>query len=318
MRANNDKAHSRLKQRAKQLRIVLAMSGLVLALFGSHLIPVFHSSNDVLVWVNRQPVTAQQLAFAERRLLGESGNSLTATERKSVIELLIDEELMLQRAHSTGTFAADPTVRKAIVQAVIDKTVADFQSQPVSSQQLRRFYQQHQSVFERPARVAVQALRFETPGDAQQAYSALLAGARFDEVGQVPAASAIAHLPSSPLPMHMLRRYLGTSLTEVALTLQEGDVSEPVLRPDGVYLLRARSVQRAGVQMFDQVRDRVEAEYDFRGRESALERAVARLWTRADIEINDRVAGGYRVPEKYTPNLYSLVGSSNKAAGGGR
>jgi len=52
------------------------------------------------------------------------------------------------------------------MQAVIDKTVADFQSWPVSSQQLKRFYQQHQSVFERPARVALGALRFETPGDA--------------------------------------------------------------------------------------------------------------------------------------------------------
>jgi PPIC-type PPIASE domain len=302
----------------KQLRIVLALSGLAVALFGSQLIPVVDSSNDVLVWVNRQPVTAQQLAFAERRLLAASGNSLTAAERRSVIELLIDEELMLQRAHSTGTFAADPAVRKAIVQAVIDKTVADFQHQSVSSRQLRRFYQEHQSVFERPPRVAIQALRFESPGDAQRAYSALVAGARFEDLGQVPAASPIAHLPSSPLPMHMLRRYLGNSLTEVALTLQQGDVSEPVIRPDGVYLLRARSVQRAGMQSFEQVRDRVEAEYDFRGRESALELAVARLWARADIHINDQVVGAYKVPEKYTSERYFLAGSSTNDAGGDR
>ena len=77
--------------------------------------------------------------------MGKSGNSLTVTERKSVIELLIDEELLLQRAQSTGTFSADPAVRNAIVQAVIDKIVADFQSQPVSTQQLIRFYNEHMS-----------------------------------------------------------------------------------------------------------------------------------------------------------------------------
>ena len=63
------------------------------------------------------------------------------------------------------------------------------------------------------------------------------------------------------------------------------------MRPDGVYLLMARTVQRAEIPSYEQVRGRVEAEYDFRGRESALEKTVAQLWTQADIEINNRVAG---------------------------
>ena len=313
MRANNDQA----RPGVKQLRLVVAVLGLLLALFGARLIPGLHSSDNVLVWVNQQPVTTGQLAFAEQRLMSESGDSLTATERKSVIEMLIDQELLLQRALSTGTFAVDPAVRKTIVQAVIDKTVADFQSRPVSSQQLKRFYQMHLGVFERPARIAIEALRFEDHSEASEAYSALLAGARFDEVGRTPAAIPIAHLPSSPLPMHMLRRYLGNSLTEVAMTLPEGQVSEPVVRSDGVYLLMARTVQRAEIPAYEQVRDRVEAEYDFRGRESALEDAVAQLWTQADIEINTQVAGAYKVPEKYTRDLYSLLGINDKEAGGG-
>ncbi len=299
------------------MRLVVAVLGLLLALFGARLIPGLHSSDNVLVWVNQQPVTTGQLAFAEQRLMSESGDSLTATERKSVMEMLIDQELLLQRALSTGTFAVDPAVRKTIVQAVIDKTVADFQSRPVSSQQLKRFYQMHLGVFERPARIAIEALRFEDHSEASEAYSALLAGARFDEVGRTPTASPVAHLPSAPLPMHMLRRYLGNSLTEVAMTLPEGQVSEPVVRPDGVYLLMARTVQRAEIPAYGQVRDRVEAEYDFRGRESALEDAVAQLWTQADIEINTQVAGAYKVPEKYTRDLYSLLGINDKEAGGG-
>ena len=307
MRANNDKTHLIVMQ----LRIVLALLGLMVALFGSRLGPVVHSGDNVLVWVNRQPVTTEQLAFAEQRLTADSGNSLTAIERRSIIELLIDEELLLQRAQSTGTFAADPTVRKAIVQAVIDKTVADFQRQPVSSPQLRRFYQQHSSVFERPARIAVEALRFETYSSAKQAHTALLAGAQFDKVAQVEAATPIAHLPSSALPVHMLRRYLGNALTEIALILDEGEISDPVVRPDGVYLLKARVAQRAEIQRFEEVRDRVAAEYEFRGRETALEQEVARLWMLADIGINNRVAQAYRVPQKYSRDLYSLIDINN-------
>ena len=313
MRANNDKTHLRVRQ----LRIALALLGLMAALFGSRLIPAFQNGDNVLVWVNEEPITADQLAFAEQRLTADSGNSLTEIERRSIVELLINEELLLQRAQSTGTFAADPAVRKAIVQAVIDKIVADFQRHPVSSQQLRQFYQQHANVFERPARIAVEALRFETYSSAKQAYTALLAGAQFDEVTQAEAATPIAHLPSSPLPIHMLRRYLGNALTEIALMLDEGEVSDPVVRPDGVYLLKARVVQRAVIQRFEEVRDKVAAEYEFRGREIALEQEVARLWMLADININDRVAREYKVPQKYSRDLYSLIDINNNESGDG-
>lgn len=294
--------------RMRRLRIGLALLGLVTALFGSRLIPVFYDSDNVLVWVNQQPITAEQLAFAEQRLVGGSGHRLTETERDSIIQLLIDEELLLQRAQSTGTFGADPGVRKAIVQAVIDKTVADFQSQPIGSQQLRRFHREHLSVFERPLRVAIQVLRFETYDSAKQARTAVNAGAQFDLAGQAQATKTIAALPASPLPVHMLRRYLGNTLTEVALTLEQGQVSDPIVRPDGVYLLRARTVLRPKLQAFEEVREKVAAEYEFRGRETALANEVARLWTLAEININNQVAPAYRLPQKYTRDRYSLMG----------
>lgn len=291
----------------KQLRIGLALLGLVTALFGSRLITVFSGSDSVLVWVNQQPITAEQLAFAEQRLVGDSGHSLTELERGSITQLLIDEELLLQRAQSTGTFGADPSVRKAIVQAVIDKIVAGFQSQAVGSQQLRRFHREHPSVFERPARVAIEVLRFDTSDSAKQAYTAVESGARFDMAGQAQATKTIAALPASPLPQHMLRRYLGNTLTEVALALEQGQVSDPIVRPDGVYLLRARTVLRPQVQPFEEVQAKVAAEYEFRGRETALANELARLWTLADININSQVVPAYRLPKKYTRDLYTLM-----------
>ena len=160
-------------------------------------------------------------------------------------------------------------------------------------------------------------LRFETRDAAKEAHGAILRGARFDEVGRSPGATAIAHLPSSPLPPHMLRRYLGNTLTDIALTLGEGQVSEPMAAPEGVYLIKAHTVQRNELRPFEQVRERVAAEYEFRGRESALQHALARLWTSAHIEINELVAGNYRVPEKYTRDIDSFTGIDTGKAGGG-
>lgn len=316
IRGRTTRPDIKARLRMKRIRIGIALLGLVTALFGSRLIPVFYGSNNVLVWVNQQPITTEQLAFAEQRLVGNSGRRLTETERDSIVQLLIDEELLLQRAQSTGTLGNDPGVRKAIVQAVIDKTVADFQSQPIDSQQLKHFHREHRSVFARPARVAIEVLRFETYDSAEQALTAVAAGARFDLAGRARATKPVAALPASPLPAHMLRRYLGNTLTEVALNLEQGRVSDPVVRPDGVYLLKAHTVLKPEIQAFEEVQEKVAAEYEFRGRETALANVVARLWTQADININSRVAPAYRVPEKYTRDLYSLVGVSKTRPGG--
>ena len=101
MRAGNDKVHLILRRG----RLALALLGLALALFGTGSMLPPHEDDEVLVWVNHQPVTAEQLAFAEERLTGGSSDKLSATQRRSIINLLIDQELLLQRAGGADRWA---------------------------------------------------------------------------------------------------------------------------------------------------------------------------------------------------------------------
>jgi hypothetical protein len=270
-------------------RGIFALLGITLALLGSGLLETRDQANDVLVWVNQYPITAEQLAFVSQRLADASPDELGTEQRQSILNLLVDEELLLQRAESLGFQNADPGIRKALVQAVIDRVVADFLSQPVDTRQLRHFFQQHRAVFERPLRIAVDVLRFESSLEAERAHAALMAGADFADIGNTFEAEILSYLPSSPLPAHMLRRYLGSTLTNSALTLNQGEISNPIQRPDGAYLLRARQVTPVAVPKFDEVRVHVESEYRRRGRDKALDDTLVDLWNQADIEINASV-----------------------------
>lgn len=312
MSINSDKAHTIVTRG----RLVLALLGLALALFGSQAVQPPGEDGDVLVWVNQQPVTLEQLALAEERLTGGSPESLNAMQRQSIIELLIDEELLLQRAENLGTFATDPGVRKAIVQAVIDEVVAEFLAQPVDTRQLKLFYLDHRAVFERPARVAVEALRFSKLSDARQAQAAIVAGTQLTEVARSPNAKLISHLPSSPLPAHMLRRYLGASLAGIALTLEQEETSHPVIRPDGVYLLRATAVLPAEVPEFEDLLADVESEYRVRGRDMALERAIAELWRRAEIAFSPEAEDGIAKAGRYSGGLSRFFEITTQQRGG--
>ena len=267
-------------------RSVLALLGLGLALLGSsfHTAPMFN--DDVLVWVNQHPVTAKQMAFVTRRLEQGSVDALSAESRQRILELLIDEELLLQRALSLGISREDPGLQEQLVQAVIDRVVTNFLSAPVDEQALLAFYRQHRSVFESPRRVAVSALRFPTLEDAKRTRLSLLA------TGQPLADTALlSYLPSSPLPAHMLRRYLGITLANMAMELDAGEVTDPVPRLDGFYLVHVRHVKPAFVPEFEAVKEEVKAEYLRRGRDKALEKTLATLWISANVDINRNVIG---------------------------
>ncbi len=257
-------------------RGLLALAGLSIALMGSNLtLNTQSTDNHVLVSVNQQPISLKQLNFAAKRLTGASADSLDREQQTTIIKLLIDEELLLQRAESLGIASADPGIRKALTGAVIDQTATEFLAQPIAPQQLKNFYRQHQALFTQPLRIHLHAYKFTDTAMAQQALKS----------DQLPT-NRLSTLPPSALPAHMLRRYLGNQLTDIALTLELGETSRPVLRPDGVYLLTLIDKQPQQLTPFGKVRTQVDAEYRRRGRETALQSQLTTLRKKAKISVN--------------------------------
>ncbi|MGI9325313.1 MAG: hypothetical protein ACR2PZ_08855, partial [Pseudomonadales bacterium] len=96
---------------------MLAVFGLGLALVGARVPRPAEPSDATVLWVNERPITKAQLVYAEKRLAAGSSEVLREADRRSVTDLLIDEELLLQRAESLGVLKADPGIRKTIAQA---------------------------------------------------------------------------------------------------------------------------------------------------------------------------------------------------------
>lgn len=260
---------------ANTFRGLMALAGLAIALLSSDLnIPLFSENYDTLVSINQQPITLQQLNFASQRLTGTPADTLTPKQKNTIVTLLIDEELLLQRAELLGIAGTDPGVRKALARAVINQAVANVLTQPISPEQLEAFYRDHQTLFVQPLRMTLQAYRYTSLKEAQLALAAV-----------APFQNRASLLPLSPMPLHMLRRYLGSALTDSALALTSGQTSAPVIRPDGVYLLRIIAVQAEKILPLSEVQLQVEAEYRRRGRDTALDTRLRELRQQAQITV---------------------------------
>ena len=263
-------------------RALIALAGLSIALIGSDLdLKSKSAADNVLVSVNQQPITVQKLNFAAQRITGSSAEKLNAEQKNTIVKLLIDEELLLQRAELLGIASADPGIRKALARAVISQTVTEFLDRPIDEQQLQTFYLEYRALFAQPLRLELQAYKFERMEQAQQAFAS----------AEIPADQR-SLLPASALPAHMLRRYLGNPLADIALNLTEGETTAPIQRPDGIYLLHLIAKQPEQISALTEVRPQVEAEYRRRGRDMALQMRLVTLHQQAQITINhDQLLG---------------------------
>jgi len=263
-------------------RALIALAGLSIALIGSDLnFKSIAATDNVLVSVNQQPITLQQLNFAAQRITGSSAEKLNTAQKNTIVKLLIDEELLLQRAELLGIASADPGIRKALARAVISRTVTEFLDRPIDEQQLHTFYLEHRALFSQPLRLELQAYQFEHLEQAQQAFAS----------AEIPTEQR-SLLPASALPAHMLRRYLGNPLADIALTLAPGETSMPIQRPDGVYLLHLTAKQPERLSPLTEVRPQVEAEYRRRGRDMALQTRLVTLRQQAQITVDrDQLLG---------------------------
>jgi hypothetical protein len=266
-------------------RGIFAIAGLILVLVGSNT-QIEHRNYPAhtLVLVNQKPITKATLTVARQR-----SNALTNTLQQQdplLMQRLIDDELILQRAESLGVLEADPGIRKILARSAINRMNTESESLPISESQLRDFYDDHQAVFQRPARFAIQAARFLTTEDALAARHQILAGSRLSETVSFADGAVLIEMPRSLLPTHMLRRYLGTGLTDVILQLDQDRLSQPIAQDGGLYLLHLLKQQPSQVIPFQQAQPDIIIEFRSRQRQRALSEALALYKERADIRLN--------------------------------
>ena len=267
-------------------RASIGLFGLLLLLAGSNTqINWLHQPADTIVLVNQQPVTETALRVARQRS-GMLTADISAQGRdQQLLQRLIDDELILQRAEELGILQADPGIRKLLARSAIETVVSKSQALPVTESELVAFYDNHQAVFQQPQRITLQSAQFDDFETANTTRKAVLLGQSLKKAASSTGAEMLP-IPLSPLPKHALIRYLGASLTDFALTLSTMEVSQPIIRGDSVYLLQVFENQPTTLMPLEQVRETAMTELKIRQRRDSLATTLAELKQQASIQFN--------------------------------
>lgn len=208
------------------------LAGAVLAVFYMVRVPdVPQPVDDAVAWVGDRPIARESY---ERALLAVAGDRKAGTlregDRERILDRLIDQELLIDRAIELGLHERDPQMRNQLASAMIDFLVrrAEDDASGASERELREFYAAEQFRFERAAqyRLAVEG--------------------------------AAVPLPDGFLLEKEIAQRLGPSVAQQVVGL---NVGESLAAGDGAYTVQLVERRGGDVAAFEEAREAVEAAY---------------------------------------------------------
>jgi parvulin-like peptidyl-prolyl isomerase len=266
-----------------------ALSGAVLAATG--ILENIGTSlpTNTLAQVNSTTISkADYLGYLEL-LARDKRNPMRAEDRTHVLDRLIEEQLLIERGLEIGLATSDPSVRKAIVNAMIQSVISDSSTDEPTDQALTEFYKENSNYFAKPSRIQVRRLVFrgaDAEGRANKARQKLIKE-DFSNVGKELADRDILSLPNALLPVGKLRSYIGPSLTKLALSMKIGSFSAPFAEGHGYSILWLIDLQKAQIVPMVSIREQIIREYQRRQGDEALGKYLSQLRSQASVVIDE-------------------------------
>jgi len=235
----------------------------------------------------------------ERLLAGlaaDARNPIDDAARRHVLDRMIEEELLVQRAVDLGLVEVDRRVRADLTSNLIESVVSSAEDIEPTRADLEAFYEENAEFFMQPGRLRVRQVYFRLASDADEsvvadqvvaALTALHANRPIDDVRERFGDREVSPIPDALLPASKLREYVGPSVTEVALAMEVGEVSDPVRSGMGLHILQLVDAIPTVSPGFETIEGQVRAEWIRRRGDRALRAYLDGLRADGDVVVHD-------------------------------
>jgi hypothetical protein len=254
-----------------------ATVGLIAAGFGLFKLapaPVVTVPPGYAALVNQRPILMNDFITQLEAETGVPFAQATSEQRRQVLREMIDEELLVQRSLALDMPELSEEARSALVDSVNTQVAAPFLAQQPNDEDLRTFYRAHLSDFATGGTMQVHDIVLHVGGfenihqsigqaeaDAEEAVYQLRSGAALDYVMQHFGFVDSGRMNSEVQSDSIAELRLGAELFKTAAALGDGQMSEPVVQPDGVHVLVMERRRPPRYTEFETARNNVYAAY---------------------------------------------------------
>ena len=282
------------KDKALNILLVLGVFvGISLAIFSSIQDTNFEVDNNWVARVGDIEISREKYLLQLEGLNLDKRAPLKEEDRAFVLERMIEEELLIQRAKDLGMFSTNTMIRGAIVQQMINMIISENSLDIVSTSQLKEFYEANKGFFTSADRLRLKQIYFsdEKGGAlerAQNAYLHLVQSNNLDEIDSKSDETAL-EVPNTLMTLSKVREYIGPSLMQIAKMLKPGEFTSPKKVIGGYKIIVLLERRDASPPDFKEIRDRVKSEYQKRKDDEALRDYLNKLKKWYEIERQPKI-----------------------------
>lgn len=224
--------------------------------------------------------------FISRELYERTSARLSATSATSVdndvLQMLIDDELLVQRGVELGMLNSDLAVRQAVLDSMVASITAEADSADPTDLELEAHLAENAERFSFVAKISIDVWQSDREAAAQALAEALRAGAS-DTGGED--IKRMADLPTGLIPLEIAVDYVGPGIASTAATMPPG--STAVFAKRGRWLvLRLLEKEMSVATDLGAIRNRVLIDYRRHLADETLRTYIAGLRDRASITVD--------------------------------
>ena len=243
---------------------------------------------DAIAVVDGTPIARSVYDSAIEGLASAKRNPLTEAEKREALERIIDEELLLQRALELGLGESDPPSRKALVNAMLQFSIAEAGKREPSDAELARFYADRPKLIAPQPLLTVRGVSFLMKDEAQAvAFKAAIDGGESFEAAVKKVGAEGLLLPNGPVIPAKIAEYAGGTFRDTALSLQKGQTVGPVEIANRLVFVHLVDRTETPPPPLEAVKDVVAEEWRKREAEKAFAAYVDALRRKASISYDD-------------------------------
>lgn len=270
------------EQRLKRLLALGILLGLVAATSGVFA-PGSLLMQDAIVTINGESISHQDYLRTLEGLAQDKKNAISDQDRAWVLQRLVDEYLLIQRGAELGFSHSEPSVRQAVVNAVIQTALQQGATAEPDDAELQAFYTKHLDYFSPAPSVRVLSMMTASMKHAEQARASLQKGENPETVRARYAVDTPVKTPSSPLPLNRLRIYIGDTAVQMLAKMQVGEVTPPLVSGKRFLLVMLLDKQQEPAAAFAELKPQISTEFLRRRDEQILGDYLKWLSQRANI-----------------------------------
>ena len=252
--------------------------------------------------VNQRPILRTDFIAQTEAELGKPFGEATVAERLKVLDEMLREELFVQRGLELDFPGTDPDTRTALVAAVEQQVVADVTTHQPADAELQKYFDDNRANYATEGTMALHNLLLakakagapDAMAAAQKAAEALRAHRPLDEVVKTYGLQELVPEHASDEQFYFAQKiHLGEPLYERALTLNNGDVSDPIAAGDGIHVIQMVKHVKPLPLTFERVRSQVLTEYIAAAKKKLEDADLRYLRDKADILVAEDYADAY-------------------------